>query len=225
MAKRATCSRSPGGFQGDRVLPCLLVRGAVSLDDRLREADRYFMGRGNVRDTAVEIARRLTEAGIDYAIAGALACAAHGHERLTTDVDVLITAGGLDRFKQIWLGRGYVEPTPGLKAIRDTERNVRVDFLLTGAFPGDGKPKPVAFPAPESASEDHGTLRVVTLPVLLELKIASGMSAAHRMRDLDDAMRLIRANELPREYESNLDPSVRPRFLELWDLAQVDEDY
>ena len=64
-----------------------------------------------------------------------------------------------------------------------------------------------------------------TLPVLLELKIASGMSAPHRMQDLADAMRLIAANELARSYTDRLDPSVRARFLELWDLAQIKEDY
>lgn len=201
------------------------VPSVGDLDRALREADLYFMGRGSVRDTALAITRLLTREGIDHAVVGALACAAHGHERMTTDVDLLITRDGLRRFKETWLGRGYLEVTPGLKAVRDTRHNVKIDFLLTGDYPGDGKPKPVAFPEPAAASEDAGPYRTLTLPVLLELKIASGMSAPHRMRDLDDAMRLIAANELARSYTDRLDPSVRARFLELWDLAQVKEDY
>ena len=73
-----------------------------------------------------------------------------------------------------------------------------------------------------------GHLRCVAalrLPRLLELKIASGMTAPHRMRVLDDAMRLIAANELDEAYAEELDPYVRDKYLELWKLAQIEEDY
>jgi hypothetical protein len=74
-------------------------------------------------------------------------------------------------------------------------------------------------------AEEGGPFPVVSLPRLLELKIASGMTAAHRMRDLDDAMRLIAANELSPDYASELDPYVRAKYAELWKLAQVQDDY
>jgi hypothetical protein len=63
------------------------------------------------------------------------------------------------------------------------------------------------------------------LKALLELKIASGMTAAHRPRDLDDAIQLIRVNSLPREYADQLHPFVRDKFFELWQSAQISEDY
>ena len=46
-------------------------------------------------------------------------------------------------------GLGYVPPFSGSKNLRDTEHGVRIEFLIAGEFPGDGKPKPVAFPEPE----------------------------------------------------------------------------
>jgi hypothetical protein len=136
-----------------------------------------------------------------------------------------VTREGLARFKAAWLGRGYVEVVPGLKAVRDVKRNVKIDFLLTGDFPGDGKPKAVSFPEPARASELRGAYRVLTLAALLELKLASGISAAHRLRDLDDAMRLIRANSLDERYADHLDPSVRSKYLELVGLSRIDDDY
>jgi hypothetical protein len=37
---------------------------------------------------------------------------------------------------------------------------------------------------------------------------------------------LIRKNALPRDYVEKLDPYVRPKFAELWELAQhAEEDY
>jgi hypothetical protein len=80
--------------------------------------------------------------------------------RLTEDVNILLRAEDLARFKQQWLGRGYVEIAPGRKAVRDTRNNVRIDFLITGDYPGDGKPKPVIFPDPATQVEQSDGFRV-----------------------------------------------------------------
>ncbi len=196
------------------------------MDALLAEADEYFMGEGGVHHAAADIARRLSEAGIDYAIVGAIALAEHGLKRLTVDVDILITREGLTRFKEQWLGRGYVELRPGGKAVRDTINKVKIDFLIAGDFPGDGKPKPVAFPTPRAAGVQGGSYRVVSLPCLVEMKLASGMTAPHRLHDLADVLRLIRAARIPQAFGDQLHPYVREKFLELWVAAQhPDDDY
>lgn len=182
------------------------------------------MGTGRLHEAAAAIGARLADSGTDYAIAGALALGEHGFKRLTVDVDVLITREGLARFKQEWLGRGYLEVRPGGKAVRDTVNNVKIDFLLTGDYPGDGKPKPVAFPDPSTAAIEGAKYRVVSLPRLVELKLASGMTAPHRLQDLADVLRLIREAGLPRDLARELDPYVREKFDELWTLAQHPED-
>lgn len=109
--------------------------------------------------------------------------------------------------------------------MRDTAANVRIDFLLTGDYPGDRKPKPVAFPDPSGAATmGSDGYPVLELETLLELKIASGMTAPHRLRDLADALERIRKNRLPVEYAERLNPYVREKFRELWPAAKVEED-
>jgi hypothetical protein len=192
----------------------------------LAEMGEYFLGTSKIQKAATEIAQRLEALDIDYAIAGALCLAAHGVIRATEDVDILISREGLDRFKQEWLGRGYVTLRPGGKAVRDTVNGVKVDFLIAGDYPGDGKPKPVRFPDPGAASVAAGPLRIVSLARFLELKLASGITAPHRLQDLADVQRLIAAANLPRELGESLDPYVREKFDELWKTAQhADEDY
>jgi hypothetical protein len=193
-------------------------------DALLAEAEAYFMGEGGVHNAAAAIAQRLAEAGIDYAIAGGIALGEHGFKRLTVDVDVLIRREGLDRFKAEWLGRGYVDVRPGGKAVRDTVNNVKIDFLITGDFPGDGKPKPVAFPDPLEAALAGEKYRVVSLPRLVEMKLASGMTALHRLQDLADVLHLIRAADLARNFGERLDPYVRDKFEELWLASRHPED-
>jgi hypothetical protein len=95
-----------------------------------------------------------------------------------------------------------------------------------GDYPGDGRPKPVRFPEPRQASVDAGALRVLSLARFIELKLASGMTAPHRLQDLADVLKLIAASKLPREFSASLDPYVRAKYDELWQAAQAaDEDY
>jgi len=192
--------------------------------DSLTEAERYFMGEAKVQQAAVDLAAALDEAAVPYAIAGALAVSMHGHPRTTSDVDVLLTRNGLERFKRRWLGRGWVERFPGSKNLRDVRNNVKVDVLLTGDYPGDGKPKPVQFPDPAQVAVEIDGLQTVGLPELIELKLASGMTAPDRPRDFDDVIQLVRALGLSRHFSRQLDPWVRAKFLELWGYAQRPSD-
>lgn len=182
------------------------------------------MNKSPVHAAAEEIARRLDEAHIDYAIAGALCLATHGFVRATEDVDIVISREGLEEFKNRWLGRGYVNLRRGGKPVRDTHNNVKVDFLLVGDYPGDGLPKPVAIPEPRQVSIAGQKYRVLSLPALLELKLASGMTAPHRMQDLSDVLRLVHVAHLPRELSEELHPYVREKYLELWQIAQHSDD-
>ncbi len=194
------------------------------LEAALERVGAYFMNQSPIQQAAHEIARHLDELGIDYAIADALSLAAHGLIRATEDVDVLVSREGLERFKAAWIGRGYVSLRPGGKAVRDTTHQVKIDFLIEGDFPGDGAPKPVRFPNPKKARAAAGELSVLALPRLIELKLASGMTAPHRLQDLADVQRLIEIRKLPRELGEELDPYVRGKFEELWVSAQHEPD-
>jgi hypothetical protein len=204
------------------------AHGTEALAERFEAAlgriGAYFMGSSPVQDAAAQIARLLGELKVDYAIAGALCLAAHGVVRATEDVDVLISREGLEAFKAAWLGRGYVNVRPGGKAVRDCVNSVKVDFLIEGDYPGDGKPKPVKFPPARQAGIDAGRFRIVALKHFVEMKLASGMTAPHRLQDLADVLRLIAVAKLPRELGQDLDPYVRAKYEELWETAQRPED-
>ena len=183
------------------------------------------MGEANVQKALERLALVLDRNGIPYAVVGAMALNEWGYQRVTVGVDVLLSADGLKRLKAEVLGAGYVERFPGSRGIRDTEANVDIDFLLAGEYPGDGKPKPVRFPDPGQAAIRGRRVALLPLPGLIELKLASGMSAPHRLKDLADVLELIRALELPRDTAESLDPSVRAKFEELWQAAQTIEPH
>lgn len=190
-----------------------------------KRADEFFMGKSPIHQAMQRLANALDEMQIPFAIAGAMAANAHGHQRTTADVGILIRREDLARFKEKHSGRGWVDKFEGSKNFRDAVCNVNIDALIVGQYPGDGLPKPVAFPPPEDVAEVHEDgIPFVSLKTLLELKLASGMTAPHRMQDMADVMNLIRANDLPLDYAESLDPYVADKFRELWRAAQIDDD-
>jgi hypothetical protein len=137
-------------------------------------------------------------------------------------VDILVTADGLKAVHAALDGLGYVPPFAGSKNLRDAETQVRIEFLVAGQFPGDGKPKPVAFPEPDEAAVEIDGIRYIRLATLIELKIASGMTNPGRLKDLGDVQELIRALKLPESFSANLDPFVASKYEELWQGVNTD---
>ena len=196
--------------------PGLSPRDEQRFWEGLEATTRFFMGQANVQRALEKLVAALEGQGIPYAIVGALALNQFGYQRATVDVNVLLTPEGLQTFKAEYLGRGYVERLPGSRGLRDVENGVDIDVLLTGGFPGDGKPKPVVFPDPAAVAERGSRVALLPLPHLIELKLASGMTAPHRLKDLADVQELIRATSLSRDLGAVLDPYVRDKYLELW---------
>ena len=193
-----------------------------SADEILRESESFFAGSGAVHRTLRSLVDSLHRESIPYAIVGGMALNLHGYRRETVDVDLLMTREGLERFHQRLVGRGYVLAFPGArKTFRDPETGVKVEVLTTGEFPGDGKPKVVSFPDPTTVAVDRGGYSVISLEKLIEMKIASGLSAPHRLHvDLGDVQRLVEELRLPIDLDAKLDPSVRAEYRRLWELAQ-----
>jgi hypothetical protein len=182
----------------------------------MRQLGRFFMGDDPVHATLRKIAARLDKIGVPYAVAGAMALNAHGFQRATLDVDMLVTPEGLKKIHEELEGLGYVPPFAGSKHLKDTETTVRVEFLVSGQYPGDGKPKPLPFPDPQAVAVEIDGVKYVGLVPLIELKLASGMTNTGRLKDLGDVQEVIKVLKLPRDFGSQLNPYVRRKYEELW---------
>lgn len=186
----------------------------------LREGSMHFEKASAVHRSLQKIARRLDELGIPYALAGGMALFLHGYRCFTEDVDLLVTKADLRRIHHELEGTDYVRSSHGTKNLRDTQTGVAIKFLVAGDFAGDGKPNPVAFPNPAGVNEEIDGIRCLTLPKLIELKLASGITNPRRGKDLIDVQETIALLQLPEEFASNLHPFVQDKFRELWRIIQ-----
>jgi hypothetical protein len=212
----------PGGAENLAVGPTVVsYEERLNRDPRwaLSEGSLHFEGQSKVQKALKCIAQRLNELDIPYAVAGGMALFQHGYRRFTEDVDILVTREALEKIHESLDGMGYVRPFSRSKNLRETDGGVNIEFLIAGQYPGDGKPKPVAFPDPAGVGVDKDGIHVVNLPTLIELKLASGMTGAGRRKDLGDVQEVIKFLNLPSDFVQQLNPYVRQMFTELWNEA------
>ena len=180
----------------------------------------FFERRDKVHQTARRLVRRFDKAGIPYAIAGAMAVNLHGARRTTDDVDFLLTQQGFDRVVAEFVGKdtGRVPGRP--RRFVDLKNGVTFDILITGRYPGSGKPGPIAFPDPTRASTTIEKTNVLTLDQLIQLKLA-----AHRHYDFGDVVSLIRVHRLDETFAKRLHASVRADFIECLEEKRREDEY
>src|ERR1700724_617400 len=77
-----------------------------------RRIDMFFQGKGPVHQTMRRLVKKLSQAGIVHAVVGGMAVNAHGHERMTKDVDFLLSDDGFQAFKRLFVPQDY-EQVPG----------------------------------------------------------------------------------------------------------------
>lgn len=187
-----------------------------SPDATYGEGLKFFRGKGMINKALRKIAADLDREQIDYAAIGAIALNRHGYRRFTEDIDLLMTREGLEKFKETLVGRGYRPAFTGAKKkFRTTGENIPVDIITSGEFPGDGLPKPVQFPKPGEFVIVIDGLKTISLEKLIELKLASGMTAGDRLKDLADVQELIKLKSLDEKFSEKLNEYVRAKYLEL----------
>jgi len=135
-------------------------------------------------------------------------------------VDILVTPDGFAAFRRLFVPKTY-EPVPRhSKRFTDRTNGVTFDFLLTGLFPGSGKPGPVAYPDPETVGETIERIRVLDLHTLVQLKLA-----ARRYQGFADVVNLIRAHRLDESFLPKLHSSLHRDFIECLEEKRREDEY
>src|SRR5690349_18069966 len=116
----------------------------LTFRQQIKEVDMFFEGRDEVHKTMRRLVRRLERVKIPYAIVGGMALSAHRYRRTTLDLDVLLTAQGFSKFQELFVPKNYSRIPGRPRRFIDRANEVTIDFLITGLYPGTGKPGPIA---------------------------------------------------------------------------------
>jgi hypothetical protein len=151
-------------------------------------------------------------------VVGGLAVFLHGFRRMTTDVDILVPAGGREIVREALESVGM--PARGGEFIG--EADVRLHLLFAGEPEGLDWAKAIRFPDPaeDRSVEEIDGLPTVVLVRLIEMKLACGLSNPRRPRDIDDALRLMEVHRLDKRFATRLHPLLRKDFKRLVDVIR-----
>lgn len=145
--------------------------------------------------------------GFTYAVTGDLAVAAHGLERRTGELELLLTSDGIEAFRRLFVPKHYrpVEGRP--RRFIDQANELTIEIRVTGLHPGYGPGGLLTYPDPANVRERIDSIWYVNLSTLIELKLANRRSA-----DSADVVSLAARHNLDESYQARLHPAVRRGF-------------
>jgi hypothetical protein len=158
-------------------------------------------------------------------VGGGWAVWRHGYiGRVTQDIDIALPSDRIDDFLRAASVSGFEllpRPKGSWQKLFHRETGIEVDVLPEGGRPGTAsRPAPTTIPHPKSMGAIRGTLKYISLPSLIELKLAAG-----RLRDEADVLELARENrdrlDDVRRHLVSVHSQYASRFEEL--VVQLDE--
>ena len=156
----------------------------------------------------------LARHGLAHAIVGGVAVCLHGYRRNTIDIDLLVSPDDTVALRQLLRQSGWQWDSTEKQFVR--ESGAVLQLLLSGEKAGRGSDIYLPDPGDATVVTWLEGLPVLTLPRLIETKLACGIGNARRMhKDFADVVELIARNTLPRSFSRKLHKSLRPTFLEL----------
>jgi hypothetical protein len=149
----------------------------------------------------------------------------HGYlGRVTQDIDIALASDRVDDFLRAASVSGFdvfTQPEGRWPKLCHRETGIEVDVLPEGGRPGSAsRLAPTTIPHPQSMGAIRGNLKYMSLPALIELKLAAG-----RLRDEADVVELARENrdrlEEVRRHLATVHAQYADRFEQL--VAQVED--
>ena len=173
-----------------------------------------MLGNEMLWDVAGRIHDRLRTEGIAYAIAGGVAVCLHGYRRNTVDLDLLINPADSPAFRAALEAEGLTWRAKQ-KEFR-TASGIAVQVLIAGESEGPGQPTRFPDPSAPSAVTEIEGLSVLSLPNLIQAKLACGIGNLRRThKDFADVVELIAIHGLDGSFARHLHKSVRDEFRQL----------
>jgi len=222
-------SRGEAVFQPESTNPCrtrslLTAQHLRPTMQAVNTAHQTFVMLENetLWDLAQRCERALNAAEIPHAVVGGVAVCLHGYRRNTVDLDVLIRREDSEAVRGL-MQRAGLEWSADRHEFRNSA-GIPVQFLLAGERAGAGLPVKLPDPADDDCVMRLEDISVLSLPRLLEIKIACGEGNLRRShKDFADVVELIAVNNLDGSFARNLHRSVRATFRELVRAAHTKE--
>jgi hypothetical protein len=162
----------------------------------------------NIEKTLLKALKVFELFHIPHYVCGGFAVQEHGYPRFTVDVNIIVP--DVELAKEKLTINGFKTSPASRMTVTDIDTKVELDLLPGGNKVDSG---PLTLPMPTLVSDQP---QILTLERLISSKLSTYIGRGiQRAQDYADVVKLIGANDLPRDYE--VDPEVRELYRKLWD--------
>jgi hypothetical protein len=177
----------------------------------------YFMESfKNELNKAIEkIANILNEYKVSFCIIGGAARFKYHVEKMTQDIDILISKEDKNKIKKIPMGQMRDISNGRSKIFNLHDPKARIEFIYSGEISGDGI-HGLKYVEPENIKKDFNKIPYISLIALIQYKLSAGIYG-ERLKDFADIIDLIQKNNLKKDYGKNFRKDLKIKYEELWD--------
>ena len=173
-----------------------------------------MLGSEPIWQAAAACHEALSAAGAVHAVIGGVAVCLHGYRRNTVDIDLLVRREDMNTIRTTLTEIGFTWDDEAHEF--RTPMGIPVQFMAAGERAGKGSEVLLPSPDDEHAAVMIEGLPVLSLPALIESKIACGEGDMRRThRDFADVVELIALHGLDGTFAKHLHKTVRPAFRRL----------
>ncbi len=177
-------------------------------------------GQGPVSDALRRLESTFSQLEMSHICVSRVATNAHGHARMTSDIDVCLSAADIERFKAAAPDLSYQLVAGHTRRFINLRAAVQIDVIPSGQPVGlRPEQRGLAFPEPPTAEMRSG-IPVPTLARLVELKLV-----LWRFKDWGDVVEIIRECGLPPEFAEQLDPAVRSLYRRCYEQKLAEDSW
>ncbi|MBW3539208.1 MAG: nucleotidyltransferase family protein [Planctomycetes bacterium] len=165
-------------------------------------------------DAVQQAHQALFAADIPHVVIGGIAVCLHGYPRNTVDVDLLTRREDTESIREALGNAGFSWHSDAAEF--RSPADVPVQFVIAGDRAGPDSEVRLPDPADERFRTELESLPVLSLPKVIESKIACGLGNLRRThKDFADVVELIARHELSSAYARHLHKTLRKTFREL----------
>lgn len=157
----------------------------------------------------------LKSKGISFSVIGGAARNKYGYEKITDDIDIVVSKSDKSKLKDISIGYMRDISSGRLKVFTLHEPKAKVEVIFSDEISGDGI-HGLKYEEPNKISKNINGIPYITLKNLIMYKLSSGMYG-NRYKDFDDIQQLILINKLKRDYADSFREDLREKYVQLFD--------
>ena len=174
--------------------------------------ESFIKDRQNTMNLITQV---LKNKDIDFCFIGGAVLPDYHYERMTSDIDILISYKDKEKFLTL-IGSYFKRKFKNIqKSLFWNNPKTEIDIIFSREKAGDIN-KGIPYKEPKELSKMKHSVPILTLKNIVQYKLCAGLYGKVRLKDFSDIQQLIHINKLPIDFADKFRDDIKNKYIELW---------